>query len=79
MTAAALDLDGQDAVHNVNGPAIAGLVASASGLHPESSHHDNAAASSAHDVFRAENDLDSKLADFGPQQGELPDCRQRTG
>ena len=67
---AALDLDGQDAVHNVNGPAIAGLVASASGLHPESSHHDNAAASSAHDVFRAEN-LDSKLADFGPQQGDF--------
>ena len=32
---AALDLDGQDAVHNVNGPAIAGLVASASSLHPE--------------------------------------------
>ena len=68
---AALDLDGQDAVHNVNGPAIAGLVASASSLHPESSHHDNAAASSAHDVFRAEN-LDSKLADFGPQQGDFP-------
>ena len=66
---AALDLDGQDAVHNVNGPAIAGLVASASSLHPESSHYDNAAASSAHDVFRAEN-LDSKLADFGPQQGD---------
>ena len=55
LTAAALDLDGQDAVHDVNGPAIAGLVANASGLHPESSHHDNAAASSAHDVFRAEN------------------------
>ena len=71
LTAAALDLDGQDAVHDVNGPAIAGLVASASGLHPESSHHDNAAASSAHDVFRAEN-LDSKLADFGPQQGDFP-------
>ena len=35
-----------------------------------SSHHDNAAASSAHDVFRAENDLDSKLADFRPQQGD---------
>ena len=70
LTAAALDLDGQDAVHDVNEPAIAGLVASASGLHPESSHHDNAAASSAHDVFRAENDLDSKLADFGPQQGD---------
>ena len=71
LTAAALDLDGQDAVHDVNGPAIAGLVANASGLHPESSHHDNAAASSAHDVFRAEN-LDSKLADFGPQQGDFP-------
>ena len=68
---AALDLDGQDAVHNVNGPAIAGLVASASSLHPESSHYDNAAASSAHDVFRAEN-LNSKLADFGPQQGDFP-------
>ena len=54
LTAAALDLDGQDAVHDVNGPAIAGLVANASGLHPEPSHHDNAAASSAHDVFRAE-------------------------
>ena len=71
LTAAALDLDGQDAVHDVNEPAIAGLVANASGLHPESSHHDNAAASSAHDVFRAEN-LDSKLADFGPQQGDFP-------
>ena len=70
MTAAALDLDGQDAVHDVNEPAIAGLVANPSGLHPESSHHDNAAASSAHDVFRAENDLDSKLADFRPQQGD---------
>ena len=68
---AALDLDGQDAVHNVNGPAIAGLVASASSLHPESSHYDNAAASSAHDVFRAE-ESDSKLADFGPQQGDFP-------
>ena len=65
---AALDLDGQDAVHDVNQPAIAGLVAK--GLHPESSHHDNAAASSAHAVFRAENDLDSKLADFRPQQGD---------
>ena len=70
LTAAALDLDGQDAVHDVNEPAIAGLVANPSGLHPESSHHDNAAASSAHDVFRAENDLDSKLADFRPQQGD---------
>ena len=38
---------------------------------PKSSHHDNAAASSAHDVFRAEN-LDLKLADFGPQQGDFP-------
>jgi hypothetical protein len=70
LTAAALDLDGQDAVHDVNEPAIAGLVANPSGLHPESSHHDNAAASSAHDVFRAENDLVSKLADFRPQQGD---------
>src|SRR6185503_20197999 len=61
LTAAALDLDGQDAVHDVNQPAIAGLVANPSGLHSESSHHDNAAASSARDVFRAENDLDSKL------------------
>jgi hypothetical protein len=64
LTAAALDLDGQDAVHDVNEPAIAGLVANPSGLHPESSHHDNAAAFSAYDVFRAENYLDSKLADF---------------
>jgi hypothetical protein len=63
-TATALDLDGQDAVHDVNEPAIAGLVANPSGLHPESSHHDNAAAFSAYDVFRAENYLDSKLADF---------------
>ena len=70
LTAAALDLDGQDAVHNVNQPAIAGLVANPSGLHSESSHHDNAAASSARDVFRAENDLDSKLADFHPQQDD---------
>ena len=68
LTAAALDL--QDAVHHANEPAIAGLVANPSGLHPESSHHDNAAASSAHDVFRAENDLVSKLADFRPQQGD---------
>ena len=73
---AALDLDGQDAVHDVNQPAIAGLVANPSGLHSESSHHDNAAASSARDVFRAENDLGaendlcSKLADFRPQQGD---------
>ena len=72
LTAAALDLDGQDAVHDVNEPAIAGLVANPSGLHPELSHHDNAAASSVHDVFRAENDLHSKLADFGPQQGDFP-------
>ena len=34
LTAAALDLDGQDAVHDVNEPAIAGLVANASSLHP---------------------------------------------
>src|SRR6201987_3665051 len=64
LTAAALDLDGRDAVHAVSEPAIAGLVANPSGLHPESSHHDNAAAFSAYDVFRAENYLDSKLADF---------------
>src|SRR6478752_1815764 len=42
LTAAALDLDGQDAVHDVNERAIAGLVANPSGLHPESSHQDNA-------------------------------------
>jgi len=35
-----------------------------------SSHHDDAAASSADAVFRAENDLDIKLADFHPQQGD---------
>ena len=70
LTASALDLDGQDAVHDVNERAIAGPVANPSGLHPESSHQDNAAASSAHDVFRAENDLVSKLADFRPQQGD---------
>src|SRR6185312_9402440 len=70
LSAAALDLDGQDAVHDVNEWAIAGLVANPSGLHPESSHHDNAAVSSAHDVFRAAIDLDSKLADFRPQQGD---------
>ena len=70
LTAAALDLDGQDAVHDVNQPAISGLVANPSGLHPESSHHDNAAASSEHAVVRAENDLDFKLADFHPQQGD---------
>src|SRR6476620_8023619 len=74
LTAAALNLDGQDAVHDVNvhdvkEPAIAGLVANPSGLHPESSHQDNAAASSAHDV-RAENAFDSKLADFRPHQGD---------
>jgi len=71
LTAAALDLDGQDAAHDVNEPALAGRVANPSGLHLESSHHDNAAAASAHDVFRAEN-LDSKLADFRPQQGDFP-------
>src|SRR6478752_6504052 len=70
LSAAALDLDGQDVVHDVNEWAIAGLVANPSGLHPESSHHDNAAVSSAHDVFRAAIDLDSKLADFRPQQGD---------
>ena len=70
LTSAALDLDGQDAVHDVNQPAIAGLVANPSGLHSESSHHDNAAASSARDVLRAENDLGSKLADFRPQEGD---------
>jgi hypothetical protein len=69
LTAAALDLDGQHAVHDFNEPAIAGLAAIPSGLHPESSHHDNAAASS-HDVFHAENVLDSKLSDFRPQQGD---------
>jgi hypothetical protein len=68
LTAAALDL--QDAVHHANEPAIAGLVVNPSGLHPESSHQDNAAASSAHDVFRAENDLASKLVDFRPQQAD---------
>ena len=71
LTAAALDLDGQDAVHDVNEPAIAALVANPSGLHSESSHYDNAAAaSSARDVLRAENDLGSKLADFRPQQDD---------
>src|SRR6476660_10416045 len=70
LTAAALNLDGQDAVHDVSERAIAGLVANPSGLHPESPHQDNAAASSAHDLFRAENDLVSKLADFRPQQGD---------
>ena len=70
LTAAALDLDGQDAVHDVNQPAIAGLVANPSGLHSESSHYDNAAASSARDVLRAENDPGSKLADFRPQEGD---------
>ena len=73
LTAAALDLDGQDAVHAVhvvNEPAVAGLVANPSGLHPELSHYDNAAVSSVHDAFRAENDLHSKLADFGLQQGD---------
>jgi hypothetical protein len=70
LTVAALDLDGQDAVHDVNKPVIAGLVANPSGLHPESSHCDNAAAYSAHGVFRAEADLESKLADFHLQQGD---------
>ena len=67
---AALNLDAHDAVHDVNERALAGLVANPSGLHPELSHQDNAAASSAHDVFRAENCLVSKLADFRPQQGD---------
>jgi hypothetical protein len=67
---AVLDLDGQHAVHVVNEPAIAGLVVHPSAHHPESSHYDNAAASSAHDVFRAEHDLYSKLADFRPQQSD---------
>ena len=73
LTAAALDLDGQDAVHAVhvvNEPAVAGLVANPSDLHPELSHYDNAAVSSVHDAFRAENDLHSKLTDFGLQQGD---------
>jgi hypothetical protein len=70
LTAAALDLDGQDVVHLVIKPVIAGPVANPSGLHPESSHHDDAAASSAHDVFRAENDLESKLADFHLRLGD---------
>ena len=70
LTSAALDLDGQDAVHNVNEPAIAGLVANPSGLHSKSSHPDNAATSPARDVFRAENDPGSKLADFRPQQDD---------
>ena len=69
---AALDLDGQGAVHDVNKPVIAGLVVNPSGLHPESSHHDNAAASSAHDIFRAENDLESKLVDFHQQGDGFP-------
>src|SRR6516164_2941966 len=64
LTAAALDLNGQDAIHDVDKPAIAGLVANPSGLHSESSYHDNAAAFSAYYVFRAENDLDSKLTHF---------------
>ena len=70
LTAAALYLDGQDAAHDVNEPAIAGLVTKPAGLHPESSHHDNATAFSAHDVFRPENDLDSKLADFRLQHDD---------
>ena len=67
---AAFNLDGQDALHDVNERALAGLVANPSGLHPELSHQDDAAAFSAHDVFRAENCLASKLADFRPQQGD---------
>ena len=67
---AALDLDGQDAVHDVNGPAIAGLVANPSGFHSEPSHHDDAATFSVRDVFRAENDLGWKPADFRPQQDD---------
>jgi hypothetical protein len=70
LTEAALDLDGQDAVHDVNKPVIAGLVANPSGLHPESSHYDNAASWSAHNVFLAENDLESKVANFHLQQGD---------
>ncbi|MGY8661326.1 hypothetical protein Q3C01_03010 [Bradyrhizobium sp. UFLA05-109] len=70
LAAAALHLDGQDAVHHFNEPAIAGLVAKPSGPPPESSHHDSVAACSAHDVVRAEHDLDLKLADFHPQQGD---------
>ena len=70
LTAAALDLDGQDAVHDVNEPAVAGLEPNPFGLHSESSHYDNAAVSSARDVFRAENNLGSKLADFRPQQDD---------
>ncbi len=67
---AALNLDGHDALHDVNERALAGLVANPSGFHPELSHQDNAAASSTHDVFHAENCLVSKLADFRPQQGD---------
>jgi hypothetical protein len=70
LTAAALDLHGQDAVHVVITPVIAGSVANPSGLHPESSHDDNAAACSAHGVFRAENDLELKVADFHLQQAD---------
>jgi hypothetical protein len=72
LNEAALDLDGQDAVHDVNKPVIAGLVVNPSALHPESSHHDNAVASSAHDIFRAENDLESKLVDFHQQGDGFP-------
>jgi len=70
LTAAALDLDGQDAVHVVIQPVIAGPVANASGFKSESSHHDNTSVSSVHDVFHAENDLEVKLADFHLQLGD---------
>ena len=70
LTGATLDLDGQHAVHDINEWAIAGLAAKPSGLHPESSHQDDATAPSTHDVFRGQNDLVSKLADFRPQQGD---------
>ncbi|MBV9529928.1 MAG: hypothetical protein JO283_02335, partial [Bradyrhizobium sp.] len=48
LTASALDLDGLNAVHDVNEPAMDGLVVNPSGLHPESSHHDNVAAFFTH-------------------------------
>jgi hypothetical protein len=67
---APLNLDGHDVLHDVNERALAGLVANPAGLHLELSHQDNAAASSTHDVFHAENCLVSKLADFRPQQGD---------
>ncbi|MGV7213894.1 hypothetical protein [Bradyrhizobium sp. UFLA05-112] len=72
LTAAALHLDGQDAVHHFNEPAIAGLVAKPSGPAPESSHHDSVAACSGNDVVRAEHDLDLKLADFHLQGDGFP-------